>query len=36
MVGDLVATLDQFSAPTQEKNELLAILGPMQSNIVGQ
>jgi len=36
LVGDLVAALDQFSVPEQEKNELLAILGPMQSDIVGQ
>jgi len=36
LVGDLVAALDQFNVPTQEKNDLLAILGPMQSDIVGQ
>lgn len=35
LVGDLVAALDQFSVPTQEKNELLAVLGPMQTDIVG-
>ena len=35
LVGDLVAALDQFSVPTQEKNDLLAILGPMQTDIVG-
>lgn len=36
LVGDLVAALDQFSVPQQEKDDLLAILGPMQSDIVGQ
>lgn len=35
LVGDLVAALDAFNVPTQEKNELLAILGPMQTDIVG-
>ena len=35
LVGDLVAALDFYSVPTQEKNELLAILGPMQTDIVG-
>jgi len=35
LAGDLVASLDSFSVPTQEKNDLLAILGPMQSDIVG-
>lgn len=35
LVGDLVAALDQFNVPTKEKNELLAILGPMQPDIVG-
>lgn len=35
LVEDLVASLDHFSVPTQEKNELLAILGPMQSDVVG-
>lgn len=35
LVGALVAALDQFNVPTQEKNELLAILGPMQTDIVG-
>lgn len=36
LVGDLVAALDQFNVPEKEKNELLAILGPMQTDIVGQ
>ncbi len=35
LVGDLVAALDFYSVPTQEKNELLAILGPMSTDIVG-
>ncbi len=35
LVGDLVAALDQFSVPQAEKDELLAILGPMKSDIVG-
>lgn len=35
LVGALVAALDQFEVPTKEKNELLAILAPMQSDIVG-
>jgi hemoglobin len=36
LVEDLVATLDKFKVPAQEKNELLALLGPMRSDIVGQ
>lgn len=36
LVGDLVAALDKFNVPTKEKDDLLAILGPMQSDIVGQ
>lgn len=36
LVGDLVAALDKFNVPEKEKNELLGILGPMQSDIVGQ
>ncbi|HLP92524.1 MAG TPA: group 1 truncated hemoglobin [Saprospiraceae bacterium] len=36
LVGDLVAALDQFNVPTQEKNDLLAILGPMKTDIVDQ
>jgi hemoglobin len=34
LVKDLVATLDKFSVPVQEKNELLALLGPMRKDIV--
>ncbi len=36
LVGDLVAALDKFSVPQKEKDELLAILGPMQADIVGK
>lgn len=36
LVGDLVAALDHFSVPQKEKDELLAILGPMKSDIVGK
>lgn len=36
LVGDLVAALDHFSVAEKEKNELLAILAPMQSDIVGK
>ena len=36
LVGDLVAALDFYSVPETEKNELLAVLGPLQSQIVGQ
>ncbi len=36
LVGDLVAALDKFNVPQQEKDDLLAILGPMKSDIVGQ
>jgi hemoglobin len=36
LVGDLVAALDTYSVPEKEKNDLLAILGPMQSDIVGK
>lgn len=36
LVGDLVAALDQANVQEKEKNELLAILGPMQADIVGQ
>lgn len=35
LVNALIAALDQFQVPATEKNELLAILGPMQSDIVG-
>jgi hemoglobin len=34
LVGDLVATLNKFKVPEQEKNELLAVLGPMRKDIV--
>jgi hemoglobin len=34
LVGDLVKALDQFKVPEKEKNELLAVLGPMQKDIV--
>jgi hemoglobin len=34
LVGDLVATLNKFKVPEQEKNELLAALGPMRKDIV--
>ncbi len=35
LVNALVAALNQFNVPQQEQNELLAILGPMQTDIVG-
>jgi len=35
LVNALVASLNQFEVPTAEQNELLAILGPMQEDIVG-
>lgn len=34
LVEDLVATLDKFNVPAKEKGELLAILGPLKSQIV--
>ena len=34
LVEDLVKALDKFAVPEQEQNELLAILGPMRSDIV--
>lgn len=34
LVEDLVATLDQFSVPKPEQDELLALLGPLRSDIV--
>lgn len=34
LVEDLVKALDKFSVPQQEKDELLAVLGPMRSDIV--
>jgi hemoglobin len=33
-VGHLVATLDKFKVPQAEKDELLAILGPLKADIV--
>ncbi len=36
LVEDLVTTLDKFQMPEREKNELLAILGPMKADIVTQ
>jgi hemoglobin len=34
LVADLVATLDRFSVPEAEKNELIGALAPMRSDIV--
>lgn len=34
LVEDLVKTLDKFKVPEKEKGELLAILGPLKSDIV--
>jgi hemoglobin len=34
LVEDLVKTLDKFKVPQREKDELLALLGPMRSDIV--
>jgi hemoglobin len=36
LVADLVASLDKYKVPEKEKNELLAILGPMKTDIVGK
>jgi hemoglobin len=36
LVEDLVKSLDKFKVPAREKNELLAALGGMKSDIVGQ
>lgn len=36
LVNDLVKTLDKFKVPEKEKNELLAVLGPMKSDIVSR
>jgi len=36
LVGDLVAALNTFEVPEKEKNDLLAILGPLSSDIVGK
>ncbi len=35
LVEDLVKALDKFKVPAQEKNDLLAVLGPMKTDIVG-
>ena len=35
LVEDLVAALDQFEVPEQEKSELLGALGGMKGDIVG-
>ena len=34
LVEDLVATLDQFSVPKAEQDELIGILGPLRPDIV--
>lgn len=34
LVEDLVAALDKFKVPAQEKGELLGLLGPMKKDIV--
>ena len=34
LVGDLVATLNQFNVPAAQQDELLGILGPLRSDIV--
>ena len=34
LVGDLVATLNEFNVPAAEQGELLGILGPLRSDIV--
>jgi hemoglobin len=34
VVQDLVASLDKFKVPEKEKNDLLAILGPLKTSIV--
>jgi hemoglobin len=36
LVEDLVMALDEFDVPEKEKTELLNILGPMQTDIVGK
>ena len=36
LVEDLVKALDKFKVAKQEQDDLLAILGPMQGDIVGQ
>jgi hemoglobin len=34
LVGDLVATLDEFNVPQAEKDELIGALAPMRGDIV--
>lgn len=34
LVGDLVATLDEFNVPKAEQDELLGLLAPMRGDIV--
>lgn len=36
LVADLVAALNKFNVSAQNQKDLLAILGPMKSDIVGQ
>lgn len=36
LVGDLVKALDFYNVPEKEKGELLSVLGPMRSDIVGK
>lgn len=36
LVGDLVAALNSLNVPKQEQDDLLAILGPMKTDIVGK
>ena len=36
LVADLVAALDHFTVPEKEKSELLGILGPLKTDIVGK
>jgi len=36
LVADLVAALDYYEVPEREKNDLLAVLGPLESDIVNQ
>lgn len=36
LVGDLISSLDKHKVPEKEKNELLGVLGPMKTDIVGK
>ena len=36
MAGDMVKALDKFSVPAREKGEVMALLGSMRRDIVGQ